>query len=220
MRAAEQDAAAGLLDHYREKAYNLLSSTETQRAFHLDAEPAAIRDRYGRHLFGQGCLLARRLATAGVPLVTVYWHPDGTTAAPSWDTHQKNYEHLKSHLMPPCDRAFSALLEDLHQRGMLEETLVIWMGEFGRTPQINKDGGRDHWGMCQSVVMAGGGIRGGQVYGKSDRTAAYPAENPVSPGDIGATIYSLLGVRPDAEIVDQTGRPHPLVRGEPLQALL
>ena len=220
MRRADRDATLGLLDRYREKAYSLLSSTETQRAFDLDAEPARVRDRYGRHLFGQGCLLARRLAAAGVPLVTVFWHPDGSTVAPSWDTHEKNFEHLKGHLMPPCDQGFSALLEDLHESGMLKDTLVVWMGEFGRTPQINKAGGRDHWGMCQSIVMAGGGIRGGQVYGKSDRTGAYPAEDPVSPGDLGATIYSLLGVRPDTEIVDQTGRPHPVVRGEVVRGLL
>jgi len=219
-RQTEHEASLGLLDRYREKAYNLLSSSETQRAFDLDAEPAAVRDRYGRHLFGQGCLLARRLAAAGVPLITLFWHPDGSTVSPSWDTHDKNFEHLKGHLMPPCDQGVAALLEDLHQRGLLQETLVVWMGEFGRSPQINKAGGRDHWGACQSILLAGGGIRGGQVYGRSDRNGAYPAENPVSPGDVGATIYSLLGVRPDTEIVDQTGRPHPLVRGEMLRALL
>lgn len=219
-RRTEQEAKAGLLDRYREKAFSLLSSSETLRAFQLDSEPDSLKDRYGRHLFGQSCLLARRLSEAGVPLVTVFWHPDGTTAAPSWDTHENHYYHLNTHLMSPCDRGFSALLTDLEQRGLLKETLVIWMGEFGRTVQVNRQGGRDHWGACQSVVMAGGGIRGGQVYGKSDKTSAYPAENPVSPGDIGATLYSLMGVSPDAEIVDQTGRPHPLVRGEVLHALL
>lgn len=218
-RKAEQAASLGLLDAHRERAYDLLTSPETQRAFDLDAEPPALRDKYGRHLFGQSCLLARRLAAAGVPLVTVFWHPDGTPAAPSWDTHEHHYHHLKSHLMGPADRGFAALLEDLHQRGMLHDTLVVWMGEFGRTPQINANGGRDHWGMCQSIVMAGGGIRGGQVYGKSDRVAAYPTENPVSPGDVSATIYTLLGVPPEAEIVDQTGRPHPVTRGEPIRAL-
>ncbi len=219
-RRTERDASEGLLDHYREQAFNLVSSPETQRAFNLDAEPDAVKDRYGRHLFGQGCLLARRLSAAGVPLVTVFWHPDGTTTAPSWDTHADHYSHMKSHLMPPCDRAFSALLEDLGRSGMLADTLVVWMGEFGRTPQINSSGGRDHWGMCQSVVMAGGGVRGGVVHGKSDKTAAYPEEDPISPGDIGATLYSLMGIRPDSEIVDQTGRPHPLVRGEPIAAIL
>jgi hypothetical protein len=219
-RRVARDADAGLLDHYREKAFNLVSSTATQRAFNLELEPDAVKDRYGRHLFGQGCLLARRLAEAGVPLTTVYWHPDGNTVAPSWDTHEKNYPNLKGHLMGPCDRGFSALLEDLHQRGMLEQTLVIWMGEFGRTPQINGAGGRDHWGACQSIVMAGGGVVGGQIYGKSDKIAAYPEENPVSPGDVGATLYHLMGVDPHAEIVDQTGRPHPLVRGEPLVGIL
>ena len=179
-----------------------------------------MRDRYGRHLFGQGCLLARRLVAAGVPLVTLYWHPDGNTTAPCWDTHEKNYENLRTHLMSPCDRGFSALLEDLHQSGLLKDTLVVWMGEFGRTPQINKAGGRDHWGACQSIVMAGAAVQGGQVYGKSDRIAAYPVENPVSPGDVGATIYSLLGVHPETEIVDQTGRPHPLVHGDVITGIL
>jgi hypothetical protein len=216
----ERMAQDGLLDSYRERAFNLLSSSETLKAFQLDSEPIAIQERYGKHIFGQSCLLARRLVSAGVPLVTVFWHPDGTTTSPSWDTHDKHYYHLKTHLMAPCDRGFSALLEDLDQRGMLKDTLVVWMGEFGRTPQINGAGGRDHWGMCQSVVMAGGGVQGGRVYGKSDNSAAYPAENPVSPGDIGATIYSLLGISPCAEIVDQTGRPHPLVRGEVIQGVL
>lgn len=219
-RGAERLGNEGLLDKYREKAFNLLSSSETLKAFQLESEPNNVKERYGKHLFGQSCLLARRLITAGVPLVTVFWHPDGTTSAPSWDTHDSHYSHLKTHLMSPCDRGFSALLEDLDQRGMLKDTLVIWMGEFGRTPQINGAGGRDHWGMCQSIVMAGGGVKGGQVYGKSDKIGAYPAEKPVSPGDVGATLYSLMGVSPSAEIVDQTGRPHPLTRGEVIRGIL
>lgn len=220
MRVATHEAEMGLLDQSREQAFNLLSSGATQRAFDLDREPDNVKERYGRHLFGKGCLLARRLAQAGVPLITIYWHPDGTPTSPCWDTHADNYKNLKGHLMTPCDRAFSALLEDLSERGMLDETLVVWMGEFGRSPRINGAGGRDHWSMCQSIVMAGGGIRGGQVYGCSDATASAPAENAVTPGDIGATIYTLLGVRPDAEIVDQTGRPHPLVHGDPIAALI
>ncbi len=220
VRQAEQSGNEGLMDKYREKAFNLLSSSETLKAFQLDSEPNSVKERYGRHLFGQSCLLARRLITAGVPLVTVFWHPDGTTAAPSWDTHENNYYHLKTHLMSPCDRGFSALLEDLEQRGMLKDTLIVWMGEFGRTPQVNRAGGRDHWGACQSIVMAGAGIKGGQVYGKSDKIGMYPAESPVSPGDVGATIYSLMGVSPSAEIVDQTGRPHPLVRGDVIRGIL
>lgn len=220
VRGAERLGSEGLMDRYREKAFNLLSSSETLKAFQLDSEPNSVKERYGSHIFGQSCLLARRLITAGVPLVTVFWHPDGTTSAPSWDTHDNHYQHLKTHLMSPCDRGFSALLEDLEQRGMLKDTLLVWMGEFGRTPQINGAGGRDHWGMCQSIVMAGAGIKGGQVYGKSDKIGAYPVENPVSPGDVGATIYSLMGVSPSAEIVDQTGRPHPLVRGEVIRGVL
>jgi hypothetical protein len=220
VRSAEKDATVGLLDHYRSQALDLITSPQAQRAFNLDLETASVRDRYGRHIFGEGCLLARRLVQAGVKLATVYWHVDGNTSSPSWDTHESHYKHLKERLMSPCDRAYSALLEDLHRQGMLEDTLVVWMGEFGRTPQINGAGGRDHWGALQSIVMAGGGVKGGQVYGKSDKIAAYPEENPVSPGDIAATIYQQLGLDLEANIVDQTGRPHPLVRGEPIQGIL
>jgi hypothetical protein len=220
LRAIDKESTMRSLDHFTEKAFNLLSSPETQRAFNLDAEPDRVRDRYGRLVFGQGCLLARRLSEAGVPMVTVYWHFDGTAVDPAWDTHKDNYPNLKNRLMPPTDRAFSALLEDLHQRGLLEDTLVIWSGEFGRTPKINAQGGRDHWGACQSVVMAGAGVKGGQVYGSSDATASHPASDPVIPADVGATIYHLLGISPDTEIVDQTGRPHPVVRGEAIHGIL
>jgi hypothetical protein len=220
VRAADRDAASGLMDQYRAKALDMVTNPATQRAFNLGLEPAAVRERYGRHLFGECCLLARRLSEAGVPLVTVYWHPDGTTVAPSWDTHEKNYENLKGHLLPPLDRGMSALIEDLSQRGLLNETLVVWMGEFGRTPKINGVGGRDHWGALQSIVMAGGGIQGGRVWGRSDKTAAYPEEDPVSPGDVGATLYHLMGISPHAEVVDTSGRPHPLVRGEVIRGLL
>jgi hypothetical protein len=220
LRAIDREATMRSFDYYAEKAFNILSSRETQRAFNLDAESAKVRDRYGRLVFGQGCLLARRLIEAGVSLVTVYWHMDGTAVDPAWDTHKDNYPNLKNRLMPPTDRAFSALLEELNQRGLLEDTLVVWSGEFGRTPKINAQGGRDHWGTCQSVVMAGAGVKGGQVFGSSDETAGYPVSDAVTPADVGATIYHLLGISPNTEVIDQTGRPHPIIRGTPIHGVM
>src|SRR5262249_25225666 len=151
------------------------------RAFQLSAEPAPVRDRYGRHHFGQSCLLARRLVEADVPLVTVYWTSRSTPSLSSpdvWDTHADNFNRLKRNLLPPFDQGMTALLDDLASRGLLDETLVVWLGDFGRTPRINGAAGRDHWGFCQSVVLAGAGVRGGLVHGSSDRIAAYAAEAP------------------------------------------
>jgi uncharacterized protein (DUF1501 family) len=150
-----------------------------------------------------------------VDLVTVNWARDDAF----WDTHANNFKLLKDSLLPPFDRGFAALLEDLDQRGLLDQTLVVCLGEFGRTPQINAQAGRDHWAACNTVVFAGAGVRGGQVFGASDRIAAYPATNPVSPGDVAATIYHLLGVAPDTEIRDRQGRPQQLVDGRPLTQL-
>ena len=137
-----------------------------------------------------------------------------------WDTHASNFRALKETLLPPTDEGLSALLEDSHSRGLLEETLVVWMSEMGRTPRINKQAGRDHWSFCYSVLMAGGGIRGGQVHGSSDRLAAYPSTNPVSPGDLVATIYHCLGIDPRAQVADQQGRPLIVGTGTPIRALL
>jgi uncharacterized protein (DUF1501 family) len=156
------------------------------------------------------------LVEHGVPLVTVYWNGNGQY---DWDTHNEEPKRLKT-LLPPTDQTFSALLEDLAARGLLDDTLVVWMGEFGRSPSIAPDGGRGHWGRCYSVVMAGGGIRGGQVYGKSDRHAGYPAENPVSPADILATIYHCLGIDSETEITDRQGRPQKLCLGSAIRPLL
>jgi uncharacterized protein (DUF1501 family) len=203
------------LDGFTRKAFDLLSSPASRDAFDLGKEPLRVREAYGSAPFAQNCLLARRLVEAGVPLVTVY-----SFGNRDWDTHGKNFPTLKDTLLPPTDRGLSALLEDLHSRGMLEETLVVWMSEMGRTPRINRDGGRDHWSFCYSVVLAGGGIRGGQVYGSSDRTAAYPSTNPVSPGDLGATIYHCLGIDSRAHVADQQGRPLAVVMGRPIHALL
>src|SRR5262249_13209399 len=156
-------------------------SPAARRAFHLAGEPARGRDAYGCHHFGQSCLLARRLLEADGPLVTVYWNAPSLPTHGSRDTHAPALERIRRHLLPAFHPAMTALLDDLHQRGLLDDTLVVWMGEFGRTPRLNRNGGRDHWGFCQSVLMAGAGVRGGQVYGSSDAHAAYAAELPVSP---------------------------------------
>ncbi len=203
-----------------QRAYRLLCSPAAERAFHLAAEPDRVRDSYGRHPFGQSCLLARRLVEAGVPLVTVYWNAPHIDDLQHWDTHKDGFNRLQNHLLPHLDRGLSTLLEDLATRGLLDETLVVWGGEFGRTPRLNKQAGRDHWGFCQSVLLAGGGVRGGQVYGSSDASAAYPAELPVSPDDLAATIFDRLGIRPDHELVDPQGKPTPLCTGKVVEGVL
>jgi hypothetical protein len=213
--ALEQTAGMRDLDSCTRRAFELLSSPASRNAFDLAREPQRLRDMYGTAPFAQNCLLARRLVEAGVPLVTVY-----SASNRDWDTHDNNFTSLRNKLLPPTDRGVAALLEDLQCRGMLEDTLVVWMGEMGRTPPINGSAGRDHWSFCYSLMMAGGGIRGGQVYGSSDRFAAYPSTNPVSPADIAATIYNCLGVDPRDHVTDQQGRPLVVSGGTPIQALL
>jgi uncharacterized protein (DUF1501 family) len=154
-----------------------------------------------------------------VALVTVYWNAPHIDDLQHWDTHKNSFHRLKVHLLPPFDQGMTALLEDLQERGLLDQTLVTWMGEFGRTPKINKNVGRDHWGFCQSVLMAGAGVRGGQVYGSSDASAAYAAERPVSPDDLAATVFHCLGVPLDQELADAQGRPIPLCVGKPVRGL-
>jgi hypothetical protein len=229
-RTLQQNPHAAGMDSYREKAFSMLASPAAKRAFNLELEPPSVRDRYGRNHYGESFLLARRLVEAGVRLVTVNWmyfRPDGNPLNP-WDNHGgtaalggvTGYEMLKAeYCLPSLDRAFSALLEDLASRGLLEETLVVTTGEFGRTPQINKTAGRDHWGHCYSTVLAGGGIRGGQAYGASDAHAAYPVENPVRPEDLLATLYHALGIAPESETLDREGRPHRVSEGKPLLSL-
>ncbi len=207
--------AAAVMNAHNEQVFNLISSPKFHKAFDLKAEPERVRERYGKTKFGQGTLLARRLVENGVPLVTVFWNGPEPS---NWDTHYEETKHLKV-LLPPTDQGFSALLEDLQARGLLDETLVVWMGEFGRAPRIEEKGGRGHWGRCYSVVMAGAGIRGGQVHGKSDRFAAYPAANPVTPADIVTTIYHSLGIGTDTEITDQLGRPLKLCLGSVVRPL-
>lgn len=207
-------AAGGLSDSYN-RALGLLTSSATREAFAIEREPVPLRERYGMTPFGQGCLLGRRLIEAGVPLVTVNWQRDDAY----WDTHANNFVDLKTKLLPNFDRAFSALLEDLASRGLLDDTLVVCLGEFGRTPHINSAAGRDHWGPCNSVVLAGAGIGGGRIYGSSDRQAAYPQSDPVTPEDLAATIYHLLGIDPHGRVHDRAGRPLHISTGKPLSAL-
>jgi hypothetical protein len=213
--ALEATADTRALDGFTRRAYELLASSASREAFNLDREPQRIRDLYGPSPFAQNCLLARRLIQAGVPVVTLY-----SFGNRDWDTHGANFRELKNTLLPPTDQGMSALLQDLDSRGLLDETLVIWMGDMGRTPRINNGAGRDHWSFCYSIVMAGGGIRGGQVFGSSDRGAAYPSTNPVSPADIAATIYHCLGINPRAHVTDQQGRPLVVSSGSPVQAIL
>jgi hypothetical protein len=216
-REGDRVIGAKVMDTYQERACNLILSPKSRTAFDLNAEPAAVRDRYGRHKFGQGVLLARRLTERGVPLVTVYWN--GEEAPGGWDLHYESYKRLKV-LTPPLDRAFSALLEDLAARGLLDETLVVWMGEFGRAPRLEEKGGRGHWGRCYSVVLAGAGIKPGIVHGRSDRHAAYPASDPVTPQDLVTTIYHCLGIDTDTELTDSLGRPLKLCQGHPIPGVL
>jgi hypothetical protein len=215
---ADQAAAQRLSDQQR-LAFSILASGRIARAFAMDQEPTAVRDRYGRHLFGQSLLLARRLVEAGVPVVQA-----NMGAAQTWDTHSNNFPALRERLLPPLDRGVAALLADLESRGLLEETLVVLLGEFGRTPRISTVGanatpGRDHWAPCFFGLFAGAGVRGGQVIGSSDRIGAYPSTTPYSPDDVGATVYRVLGVDPAAEVRDRQGRPVQLNRGEVIQAL-
>jgi hypothetical protein len=207
---------------YTEQALDLLSSPAARAAFDLGREPAALRERYGRHHFGQSCLMARRLVEAGVGLVQVNWYrgPDEPSDNPCWDSHTKESERLKNVLAPVADEAFAALIDDLAQRGTLGETLVMCLSEFGRTPKFNGRGGRDHWGHVFSVALAGGGVKGGTVYGASDAHGAYPRDGRVTPADLTATALHCLGFAPDAEITDTLGRPISASRGRVIRAIV
>ena len=212
---ADRTAEAKTLREYQARAVDLLTSERTQKALAIGEEPDRTRARYGRHTYGQSVLLARRLVEAGVRFVTVYY----SAGIGGWDTHKDNFSTLRGSRLPHTDAALSALLDDLKERGLLGETLVYWTGDFGRTPKINKDAGRDHWPQCQSVVMAGGGVAGGATYGASDRSGAYPKDDPVRPDDITATVFSALGLDPATEIRDQLDRPMPISAGQPIKAL-
>ncbi|HVS38560.1 MAG TPA: DUF1501 domain-containing protein [Gemmataceae bacterium] len=220
--AAESGLAVERFDVRSRQALDLLRAGRARTAFDIDKEVPALRDRYGRNRWGQSLLLARRLVDAGVSLVQVNWTraAEDTNDSPAWDTHNNNAERCKSFLMPKMDQAYSALLEDLDDRGMLGDTLIVWMGEFGRSPKINGGGGRDHWGHVFSVALAGGGVRGGQVYGASDSIGGHPRDGRVQPQDLTATIFHCLGFSPHAEIQDGLGRPLPLSRGQVIRAVV
>ena len=213
--AVEATADTRNLDGFTRRAFELLASPATREAFQIGREPRVVRDQYGPTAFGQNCLLARRLVEAGVPMVTLY-----SVGNRDWDTHGNNFNLLKNTLMPPMDHGLSALLDDLDNRGLLDETLVVWMGDMGRTPRINGSAGRDHWSFCYSVVLAGAGVRRGLVHGSSDRAAAYPATQPVSPADLAATIYHALGIDPRTHVTDQQGRPIVVSAGSVVEGLL
>ena len=207
---AQHSGASHTMDAYQQRAFMLLTSETTRRAFDLTREPALLRERYGRNSYGQSCLLARRLVEAGTRMVLVRWAPDCNA---TWDTHgtianqPPIFKVLKETLLPQLDAGLGTLLEDLHLRGLLDETLVVVMGEFGRSPKVNPWAGRDHWPRCYSVLMAGGGVRGGHIHGKSGRDGSDPSEDPVTPHDVVATIYGLLGIPPETELPDNLGRP-------------
>lgn len=194
---------------FHRRALGLLASEKTQQALRISSEPGATRERYGRNIYGQSVLLARRLIEAGTRMVTVSWAPDANA---TWDTHGNNFKSLKSTLLPQFDAACTSLVEDLVERGLFERTLVAVLGDFGRSPKINGNGGgRDHWNYCYSLMLLGGGMKGGFVYGASDKIGGYPARDPLVPGDVIATIYHLLGIPLESELHDQLGRPYRLV---------
>ena len=220
--ATRRGGGAGRWDNLTQQAFDLLSSSQGRGAFAIDREPDALRERYGRNRFGQSMLLARRLVEAGVSMVQVNWTrwDEDNDVAPAWDNHARNAERLKTVLMPPMDLAYSALIEDLEQRGLLEETLIVWMGEFGRSPKINAAAGRDHWGPVFSAALCGGGIRGGVVHGSSDKLGGHPREGLVQPQDLAATIYHCLGIHPLTEMHDTLGRPLVVSTGEVVRGVL
>ncbi|MES1213397.1 MAG: DUF1501 domain-containing protein [Singulisphaera sp.] len=227
-RLADREPCDQLESLYRQ-ALAIVTSPRARQAFNLAEEPASLRESYGTEPFGQGLLLARRLVEAGATLVTVNWHDDGRDVkSPFWDTHKDNFTTLKNVLIPPLDRALSGLLADLSERGLLDSTLVVVMGEFGRTPRIGRivmnnatnASGRDHWPHAYSILLAGGGVRGGQVYGESDELAAHVKDRGVTPPDLAATILHALGIDPRERIFDRQGRPQMLATGQPVWELL
>ena len=217
---ARSEAAQGY-DVYAQKAFDLLSASSARDAFDINKEPESVRERYGRSRFAQSVLLSRRLVEAGVGLVQINWtRIKDQPNQGGWDTHADHNKSLKSLLMPIADQCFSALIDDLSQRGLLESTLVVWFGEFGRTPKFNGKGGRDHWGRCFSLALAGGGIRGGVVHGRSDRLAGEPVEGEVRPKDLIATIFHCLGYEPDHLLHEPSGRPFPISRGRVIEEIV
>ncbi len=218
-RGQRSERALDVMNDFQRQAFELLTTSAVQQAFDLSREPDAVRERYGRNIYGQSVLLARRLLETGTRVVTMSWAPDANA---TWDTHGGNFQKLKSTLLPQFDAACSSVVEDLEASGRLSRTIVAVLGDFGRTPKINNNaGGRDHWNSCYSVLLFGGGLKSGLVYGASDRIGSQPLESPVTPGDILATLYRLLGVDPKMHIYDTLSRPHRLVpSGRVMQELI
>ena len=215
------------LGHHKRRAYEMLTSRNSPnspwRAFDVESEPATLRDRYGRHLYGEAALIARRLIERGVRLVTLQWESfekrDGD--GPAWDTHQNHFEIVKGYRAPVLDQVYSALCEDLESRGLLDETLIVVMGEMGRTPKVSKAAGRDHWSYCSDVLLTGGGVKQGLVYGAADKIGAYPTSHPVGPEALIATIYEAMGIDSTGVVFDTADRPHPIAqRGKPVTEVL
>jgi hypothetical protein len=221
-RLLDYAAAAQGLDSYYETALSMLNSTKVREAFDLSKEPDAIRNQYGRTTYGQSCLLARRLVEAGVKFVNVYFASSigGRTMSGGWDTHgfdnTRMYPILKGYQLPLTERTLPTLINDLDDRGLLDETLIVWMGEFGRTPKLNANISRDHWPQCYTVLLAGGGVKRGYVHGASDDQAAYPARDPVLLDDLAATMYEALGIDSHSEVRDRLNRPRFISAGKPV----
>ena len=221
-RTLEQTVDIANYDRYRQQTIDLIAGGRAGAAFDMAKEPDAVRNRYGRTKHGQCVLLARRLVEAGVSLVQVNWASPNKSLPNSggWDTHDKHSESLKGWLMPNMDQTYSALITDLEERGLLDETLVLWVAEFGHTPKFNQKLGRDHWGKVFSIALAGGGVRGGVVHGSTDRDAAAPLDAPVTPADYLATVFHCLGYDPDTIVRDVQGRPLPIARGRVVREVL
>ena len=224
LRQAEAQPALDQYGRVRQRAFNLLTSSATRAAFDVSREDPRVVERYGRTLFGHSALIGRRLVEAGVRFVNVTWDLFWDRVKinyDAWDTHTRNYPILRDRNLPEFDQTYSALLEDLDARGLLDETLVVVMSEMGRTPRVNGNGGRDHWTYCYGAMLAGGGIKGGTAYGESDAQAAYVKDRPVSPADLCATIYECLGIDPELTVPDRGGRPLPVAHGgQPIRDIL
>jgi hypothetical protein len=224
LRRAEAQPTMNQFDRTQRRAFDILTSSRVRAAFDVTREDPRLQDRYGRTLFGQSALIGRRLIEAGCRFVNVTWDLFWDRIQidyDAWDTHTRNFPILRENKLPYLDQTFTALMEDLEGRGLLDETLIVIMSEMGRTPRINGNGGRDHWTFCYSVFLAGAGIRGGTVYGESDSQAAYVKDLPVSTGDICATIFEALGIDPDTTVPDRSGRPFPIANGgRPVSGIL
>jgi hypothetical protein len=224
LRRAEAQPALGTFTRVQQRAFNLLTSPQVRAAFDLSKEDPRLQERYGRTLFGHSTLIARRLVESGVRFVNVTWDLFWDRIQidyDAWDTHTRNFAILRENKLPHLDQTYTALMEDLSQRGLLDETLVVVMSEMGRTPRVNGNAGRDHWTFCYSALLAGAGIRGGTVCGASDAQAAYVKDRPVSTGDICATIYQCLGIDPEMAVHDRAGRPVPIANGgQPIREIL